>query len=61
MAKLPIPKVAEPAQDVLKGFDVVNQMVQWRYLLKDPCQLATISQQGITRDALRELTQPFLT
>ena len=44
---------------MLKGFDVVNQLVQWRVELKDPSQLASISQQGITRDALRELTQPI--
>jgi len=44
---------------LLKGFDVVNQLVQWRVELKDPTQLATLSQQGVTRDALRELTKPI--
>jgi len=38
---------------------VVNQLVQWRVELKDPTQLATISQQGISREALLELTQPI--
>jgi hypothetical protein len=60
MAKLaPAPAVAAQPAAVLKGFDVVNQLVQWRVELKDPSQLATLSQQGITRDALRELTQPI--
>ena len=60
MAKLaPAPAVAAQPATLLKGFDVVNQLVQWRVELKDPTQLATISQQGISREALLELTQPI--
>ncbi len=60
MGKLaPAPAVAAQPAAVLKGFDVVNQLVQWRVELKDPSQLATISQQGISREALLELTQPI--
>jgi len=60
MAKLTPPKAVDAPAVLLKGFDVVNQMVQWRVELKDPAQLATLSQQGVTRDALRELTKPIL-
>jgi hypothetical protein len=59
MAKLTPPKAVDAPAVLLKGFDVVNQMVQWRVELKDPAQLATLSQQGVTRDALRELTKPI--
>ena len=59
MAKLTPPKAVEAPAVLLKGFDVVNQLVQWRVQLKDPTQLASLSQQGVTRDALRNLTQPI--
>jgi len=59
MVNLAPPKAVETPQQLLKGFDVVNQLVQWRVELKDPTQLAAISQQGITREVLRELTQPI--
>lgn len=59
MLKLAPPRAVDAPAVLLKGFDVVNQLVQWRVELKDPTQLASLSQQGVTRDALRELTKPI--
>lgn len=53
-----LPTAPQPAQ-VLKGFEVVDRLVQWRVELKDPSQLAQLSQQGITETGLRLLTQPI--
>jgi len=53
-----VPPAQQPAQ-VLKGFEVVDRLVQWRVELKDPSQLAQLSQQGISEAGLRLLTQPI--
>lgn len=59
MAQLAVPKPVDLPALVLQGFAVVDQLVQWRAELKDPSQLAQLSQQGIGREALRALSQPI--